>query len=343
MTYPLGWPVIPQMLVRRERWPGGYGVQASPLVYPGQEVLPDQPVLRIEYEGQRNQGAAVDPQQATRLSSLPSTGVGLPHRGSGNVERLPAGLRGRVVAITRRGGVVIETRAAIVQGVIGAGQQVAGVMALWPRYASAQRAETQGAQRPQVIPPGAILIVPGPLNFHMLSQAMHSGVVGIVASSISLHDLEGFLRTDVVQLINSKDSEQIQAHLTPLTLLLTEGLGTFAMPAHISNLLSSYQGSIALLSGTTAIPQGLFPELVISLPVKEAPKDLSSVSPDLTLRLGARVRVCTGEHEGAIGVIDHFFLHPQLFPSGVRARAVRLNLEDGSMLVVPTTLVERCG
>src|SRR5436305_373519 len=347
MTYPLGLPVIPQMLVRRERWLGGYKVQSSPLVYPGQEVLPDQPVLRIEYEGQRDQGLAFEPQQAAFLSSLPSTGSersDLPPAGSASkVERLPAGLRGRVVDITARGGVVIETQAAIVQGMIGAGRQVAGVMALWPHYASAQRAQTQSAQRPQVIPPGAILIVPGPLDFHMLSQAVHSGVVGVVACSISLLDLEGFLRTDLIQLINSKDSEQIQAQLTPRTLRLTEVLGTFAMPAHVTDLLTGYQGSIALLSGTTAVRQGLFPELVISLPVKEAQKELPALHPDVTLRLGARVRVSGGECEGAIGVIDHFFLYPQVFPSGIRARAVRLKLENGTVLIVPTTLIERCG
>src|SRR2546426_12279740 len=48
MTYQLGWSVIPQILVRRERWPGGYKTKAIPLVHPGQDVLPDQPVLRLE-------------------------------------------------------------------------------------------------------------------------------------------------------------------------------------------------------------------------------------------------------------------------------------------------------
>src|SRR5436305_15313061 len=48
MTYQLGWSVIPQILVRRERWPGGYKTKGIPLVHPGQDVLPDQPVLRLE-------------------------------------------------------------------------------------------------------------------------------------------------------------------------------------------------------------------------------------------------------------------------------------------------------
>ena len=48
MTYPLGWSIIPQMLIRRERWPGGYKTRGSALVYPGQEVQADQPVIRLE-------------------------------------------------------------------------------------------------------------------------------------------------------------------------------------------------------------------------------------------------------------------------------------------------------
>ena len=48
MTYPLGWSIIPHMLIRRERWPGGYGIRGSALVYPGQEVQANQPVLRLE-------------------------------------------------------------------------------------------------------------------------------------------------------------------------------------------------------------------------------------------------------------------------------------------------------
>src|ERR1700680_5079641 len=48
MTYLLGWSVIPQILVRRERWPGGYKTRGVPLVYPGQDALPDQPVIRLE-------------------------------------------------------------------------------------------------------------------------------------------------------------------------------------------------------------------------------------------------------------------------------------------------------
>src|SRR5947209_14255189 len=107
MTYLLGWSVIPQMLIRRERWPGGYKTKVTPLVHPGQDVLPDQPVIRLEKK-ESIEALATAPH-------LPLPGVidninyNLPRAGAQRPgETLPAGLHGRVVDITRRGGVIIE-------------------------------------------------------------------------------------------------------------------------------------------------------------------------------------------------------------------------------------------
>jgi hypothetical protein len=216
---------------------------------------------------------------------------------------------------------------------LGAGRQVAGVLTMWQR---------QGDGRgPLVIPPGALLVVPGPLNITILSQAKRSGVAGIIASSMSLSDLEGFLRTDYLQLLVATDVEVAQAYLPDLTLLLTEGLGAIAMPARIIKFLSIYQGSIALLSGVTAIQSQLVPELIISLPEQKQGEIVEVVHPDKALNLGATVRVYIGEHIGSVGVIDYFFAYEQKFPSGIRDRALRIRREDGSLLVVPDTHVER--
>jgi hypothetical protein len=340
MTYFLGWSVIPQIVVRRERWPGGYKTRGTPLVYPGQEIQCDQPVIRL-YKAEKIEAVDTAPRlvlPSVRTSARREAGSGMGDgdneyagTGSGQAgDTVPAGLAGRVVDITRRGGVVIESRVAAVEGTLGAGNQVAGVLTMWRAGAGA-------------IPPGAILVVPGPLNFTMLRQALNSGIVGIVASSIAVRDLEGFLQTDLVYLLNSVDMDLAQAHLPPLTVLLTEGLGTIAMPARTVNLLSQYQGSIALLSGTTSVRQGIFPELLISLPAKEVQRNWHPVQPDLSLVIGAPVRVCSGEYKGVIGEIEFLFSHEQVFVSGIRTRAARLRLEDGSQVVVPLTLLERIG
>jgi hypothetical protein len=332
MTYVLGWPVVPQVLIRKERWPGGYKTRAIPLVKRGQDVLPDQPVLRLE-KAQPLAEVATIPYLSLSAVKVALDGSAMNYATSA-AETFPAGLRGRVVDITRRGGVIIESYATVVQGVIGAGRQVAGVLTMW------QSSSGGGGHQP-VIPPGALLVVPGPVNFAMLRQAMASGVAGIIASSASSRDLEGFLHVDLAALLNTIDAELAQAALPQITIMLTEGLGTMGMPIRTRNLLSHYQGSIALLAGTTSLRQYIYPELVISLPLEQVQRHWQPTQPDSTIEVGVQVRLCGGDYEGAIGVVDYLYTHQQLFLSGIHARAVRLHMEDGSLLTVPTTLVER--
>ena len=355
MTYPLGWPVISQTLVQRERWPGGYKTRGINLVYPGQEVQPDQPVIRLEKPAPAGafSGLPGFALPASSYSNRPAGDEALQGRPPTSSQRINeivlAGMRGRVIDITRRGGVIIESRAALVQGAIGAGNQVAGILTVWNTGSHFQAPGTAPGNRPvgadpsRPMPPGAILVVPGPLNFALLRQAIGSGVAGIVASSISSRELEDFLHTDLIALVSSIDVELAQAHLPPITLLFTEGPGALAMPARTIDLLSRYQGSIALISGATSIRQSIFPELIISLPTGEVQQNWRPVQPDPTLIVGSQVRICSGNHEGAIGRISYLFTYQQTFPSGVRARAARLRLEDGSTPVVPLTLLERIG
>lgn len=337
MPYPLGWAVLTQTLIQRERWPAGQNTRAVSLVYPGQEVQPDQPVIRLERAEPSEASREVPHPALSSQTELPSTKVGGDSAGQASIasgnETIPAGLRGRVIDVTPRGGVIIESRALAIQGAIGVGNQVVGILTLWQTSS-----RSQGQPR---IPPGAILLIPGPLTFALLRFALSSGIPGIVASSIAARDLEGFLRTDLVALIDSANIEQAQEHLPPITILLTEGLGMLAMPARTMNILSKHLGSIVLLSGATSVRRCIFPELLISLPAGEGQSNWYPVVPDPALALGAHVRVCSGEHEGALGQITYLSLHCLTFPSGIRARAARLHLEGGSALVVPLALIER--
>ena len=310
MAYQPGWSVVPQMVVRRERWPGGYRAntlaRGVPLVYNGQEVQPDQPVLRMEH----------------RIAS----------GGIVQDDVVAAGLYGHVVDITRRGGIVIEAQATVVRGDIGAGNQVAGILHV-----------VQGNTLNAQVPAGAILVVAGSLNFVMLRQALLAGVSGIVAGSIPLQDFEGFLRTDALQLLEDIDIEQAQALLPSLTLLFTEGLGTTSMAEPTFSLLQQRQGAFVLLSGITSPRRGIVPELILSFSPQEIQRYWQPVQQDLSLLLEASVRVGSGEHKGAIGTIEYIFSYEQVFPSGIRSRALRLRLGDGSSLIIPVALAQRIG
>jgi hypothetical protein len=250
-------------------------------------------------------------------------------------EVIVAGLQGTVVGITGRGSVVIEGQVAIVAGAAGAGRQVAGPLVIW---------QARGAREPQpYIPPGAILAVPGPLNLAMLQQALNSQLAGVVASSISSRDLESFVHIDLIDLLHCANVELLLSHLPPLTVMFTEGLGTIAMPVRTIDLIDKHQGKIVLLSGATSVTSHVYPELLISLSREDLQESQLALKPETSLTPGALVRVCSGSYEGAIGNINYLFTHQQRFPSGVRERAARIQLEDGSQLVVPLPVLERIG
>ena len=334
MSYPLGWSLMTRIGVRRERWPGGYDVKCVPLVQAGVAVESAQPVMRVERVETQRVLPSVPRLSLPASAEQGSLGV-VSNRVRSRGETIAAGLRGTVIAVTGRGGVVIEGLAAIVAGTLGAGRQVAGPLAIW---------QAPGAMEQQpAIPTGAILVVPGPLNLAMLRQALNSGLAGVVASSISSRDFESFLRTDLIDLLNCAHPELLLANLPPLTVLLTEGLGTVAMPVRTIDLLNKYRGVNALLSGATSLSARIYPELVISLSEVNSQEGSHVAGPETELRTGALVRVCSGSYEGVIGEINYLFTHQQLFPSGIRERAARIHLEDGSLLVVPLPVLERIG
>ena len=310
MAYQPGWSVVAQTLVRRERWPGGYKggslLRGVPVVTVGQDVYPDQPVLRMERRAATGKGA--------------------------NVEVVPAGMYGRVVELTPRGGVVLEGQAALIRGAIGAGNQVAGVLNI-----------VQDDTLQQQLSAGAILVISGTLTFAMVRQALLAGVTGIVAGSIALPDFEGFLHTDILQLFGEHDIEQAQATLPALTIVCTEGLGAAPMDEVVLDVLRRHQGKVILLSGLTSTRWGVQPELILSYTPEEIQRDWQPVEQDLSLTLGARVRVSGGEYEGATGKVEYLFAYEQVFLSGVQSRAIRLRLDNGSFVVIPVTLAQRIG
>jgi transcription antitermination factor NusG len=115
------------------------------------------------------------------------------------------------------------------------------------------------------------------------------------------------------------------------------------MPVRTIDLLDKHQGKTVLLSGATSLSACVYPELVMSLSRKEIEENQLALKPETELTPGALVRVCSGSYEGVIGKINYLFSHQQRFPSGVRERAARIQLEDGAQLVVPLPVLERIG
>lgn len=311
-----------ERIIKRERWPGEYiggqRVQCVPQVAPGQHVPANQSIARLERQSSNSQELSVSERRD---------------------EVIVAGLDGHVLGITPRGGVFIESRASVVAGVLGVGNQVAGVLTTMH-----VRDESGISGEMSKLPAGAILAIPEPLTFTVLRRAVISGVIGIIGSSIALSDLEGFIRTDLLSLLESTNVELAQAHMPSLTLMLTEGVGQIAMATDTFEMLERHQGAIVLLSGLTSTRYHITPEVIMSSTeqsIREHSLQEETAQTHSSLSVGTRVRVVCGTQEGATGTIEYFFMHEQLFPSGVMSRAVRLRLDNGALLMVPLIHVQR--
>lgn len=306
MNYPLGWPVIPGITVRRERRMERPG---TALVEPGQEVQPDQTIARVNPLG--TAGSA--PFAPARFGA----------------QTLRAGLRGQVLEANPHG-VTIEGLVAVVQGLIGVGEQVVGELNILSREALKVPVDMIPLAR------GVILVVPGPLTAALLEHATKAEVVGLVASSMVATELETALGLDLSALL---DGLPVPENPRPLpTLLFTEGLGDRPMASSTLALLRQHGGDCALLSGATNPRVNRRPELLIPLPPGAHPP---VVKADPRIINDAIVRVCSGEYAGEIGQVVQTFQRPQLLPSGIRARAVYVRLERGVKVVLPIYNLER--
>jgi hypothetical protein len=306
MNYPLGWPVIPGITVRRERRMDRPGVA---LVQPGQEVQPDQTI------------AHVNP-----LGTAGSAPFAPPRFGA---QTLHAGLGGQVIEATSHG-VTIEGLVAVVQGLIGVGEQVVGELNILSKEALKIPADMIPLTR------GVILVVPGTLTLDLLEYAARADVVGLVASSMKVVELEKALGVDLTALL---DGLPVPENPRPLpTLLFTEGLGERHMASSTLALLRQHGGDYALLSGATDPRRNRRPELLISLPPGAYPP---AVKADPRVVNGAIVRVSSGEYAGEIGQVMQTFQKPQCLPSGIHARAVLVRLERGLKVTFPIYNLER--
>jgi hypothetical protein len=244
---------------------------------------------------------------------------------------LPAGLAGRVVESQggpRQAYVTVEGVVTLLHGIMGVGGQVAGALALLPRGESLAVVQ---------IAPGAVIIFPHQVPLMLMQRAVASGAAGIIAGSASARELEAFARTDLTAALDGQPS---YASLTPLTVVLTEGVGSASMSTSTYQLLSQRVHDTVLLDGATDPRRNLRPEVILSAPPGVAPQPAPA---DATIRKGAVVSVSAGPRRGARGTILHIFETAQPNAAGLRVPSASVRLEDGSMATLPLHALDRVG
>ncbi|MCW5875522.1 MAG: hypothetical protein KIS85_01450 [Anaerolineales bacterium] len=127
----------------------------------------------------------------------------------------------------------------------------------------------------------------------------------------------------------------------PYPLVLTEGFGSAPMNGDAFRLFSNHNGDAATVNAQKIdAVTGDRPEVFI--PVKDAGSPPQPLPPQ-TFRIGHAVRVLTGPQKGGLGEIRNISLSPLPLPSGLRAAAAEIVLEDGSQILAPLVNLEILG
>ncbi len=252
---------------------------------------------------------------------------------------LQAAMRGMVMEVIPHEGVVIETLAAQVYGAFGIGEERSGVLRLLAL-------EPTDVVRPEQIDARsayAILICGAAIGAAALRRAVAEQVRGIIVGGIEERELREFLgwQDAASWRVGLHSWQWPNPRHTPdpkLTIVVTEGFGVRPMNQAIFELLSAQDRQEALIDGHTSLRQPLRrPRVVVPL---SRGSGAQAEPPRPQLRVGATVRLLDAEHLGQTGTVRAMPSAPRRLPSGARAPAVEVTLEDGAQLWLPRTCVE---
>jgi hypothetical protein len=231
---------------------------------------------------------------------------------------LRAGIPGTVMQIIPDRGVVIQTTGALVQGVWGNGRVDTGVM-----INLAEKPDTElTVSRMDVSMRGSILVAGKVKQADALQAAADLPVRGLIIGSLfpSLLPVAREMRYPII---------------------LTDSFGVLPMNSAAYRLITTNTKREATLNAEFFDRySGARPEVIIPLPVTSEPAqphDVEVFAPGQTVRLRRQPAA------GLIGTV--LTLRPGLtaFPSGLRAAAAEIKLENGEQLLIPLVNLEVVG
>jgi hypothetical protein len=297
-------------------------------------VKPGDPIKKGQLLGEKKSflrifGATVEsPIDGTFESVSKVTGQAVLREPPSPVE-VKAYIDGTVVEVIANEGVVVESEAALVQGIFGlAGEAHAELVVIGT--------SPDAVLEPSALEPqhkGKIVIGGGLTSLAAMRRAIELGVAGVVVGGFSYQDVRELLGYDVGVAVTG--TEELGT-----TLVLTEGFGGISMAAATWELLARHAGRQASISGATQIRAGVIrPEVIIPDPV-EAPAAAHANGHSAGLEIGAPVRVIRAPHFGAIGAVAGLPVELQKMPSETMVRVVEVDIQGKGRVIIPRANVE---
>jgi transcription antitermination factor NusG len=223
---------------------------------------------------------------------------------------LLAGLDGTVTNIIPDRGAILETKGTLIQGVWGNGRIAYGVI---------QPVDNELNQELQpedinISFRGSVMIAGYCTNPEVFKTAEATPIKGLVLGSM----LPSLIPV---------------ARQMPYPIIVLDQFGSKAMNAISQRILvSNRDRNIALNAQKYDHYQGVYPEVIISLPSQrdaEPPLEIVEFSP------GQQVIILSGPHASKIGRVESIPGSGYTFPSGIKAQAVEVSVANESNLFLP--------
>jgi hypothetical protein len=231
---------------------------------------------------------------------------------------LRAGLPGVVTRIIPERGVVIRTAGALIQGVWGNGRIDNGLMASLIEKPD----EVLTADRFDVSLRGSVILGGHVRDVDTLHAAAELPVRGLIISSI----------------LSSLLQNAVQARFP---ILVLEGFGAMPMNSAAFKLLTTNnKREVTVNAEHFDRYSGNRPEVIIPLPVSSEPEEPNDYE---MFAVGQQVRMRRAPHAGMIGSITDLPAGLSLLPSGLRAPAAQVKLENGESVLAPLVNLEVVG
>lgn len=231
---------------------------------------------------------------------------------------LRAGLPGVVTQVIAEHGVVIRTAGALVQGVWGNGRIDNGLMVSLLEKPD----DVLSAERLDVSLRGSVILGGHVRDVETLKAAAELPVRGLIISSLL-------------------SSLIANAYQMRYPILVLEGFGAIPMNSAAFKLLTTSNKREATVNAEHFDRySGNRPEVIIPLPISNEPPEPSKYE---SFAVGQQIRMRRPPNVGMIGAISNLPAGLSILPSGLRAVAAEVKLENGESMLVPLVNLEVVG
>jgi hypothetical protein len=242
---------------------------------------------------------------------------------------LDAYIDGTVVEVEGDEAVTVETRGALLQGILGVGGEAHGDLKLLI-------AAPEAPLEPELVDgtcAGCVLVGGSLARLEALRAAVEVGAAGVVVGGIQGGDLDQFLGEPLGVAITGHED-------VGTTVILTEGFGQIPMAQRSFELLAAREGQRASINGATQIRAGVIrPEVII--PEPGATWQTDEAEAGAALEVGVEVRLIREPYFGRLARVTALPEQLEEIETEARVRVLRARLADtGEEVTVPRANVE---